>query len=37
MLCRGARDLQLQMFAATGFIDEPTDAAWERKCKELGW
>jgi hypothetical protein len=35
-LCRGARDKQLWLFAAMGFISEPTDAAWEAKCKELG-
>jgi hypothetical protein len=34
-LCRGARDLQLQFFVALGFLDEATDAAWERKCKEM--
>lgn len=34
-LCRGARDLQLKYFAAIGFITEPTDAAWELKCKEI--
>ena len=35
-LCRGARDLQLQVFAALGVIKEPTDAAWEAACKERG-
>lgn len=35
-LCRGARNLQLQWFAAIGFIDEPTDAAWDKKRKQLG-
>ena len=34
-LCRGARDLQLRVFAASGFIKEPKDAAWESKCREL--
>lgn len=34
-LCRGARDRQLQMFASTGFISEPTDAAWAAKCREM--
>lgn len=36
MLCRGARDVQLKFFCSTGFLSEPTDAAWEAKCKELG-
>lgn len=35
MLCRGARNLQLQFFASIGFIKEPTDKAWNDKCKEL--
>lgn len=35
-LCRGARNLQLRMFAAMGFIDTPTDAAWNKKRRELG-
>ena len=36
MLCRGARDIQLKMFTAIGFISEPTDEAWASKRKELG-
>lgn len=36
LLCRGARDLQLIKFTALGFIDSPTDAAWAKKCRELG-
>lgn len=35
-LCRGARDIQLQFYAAIKFIDAPTDEAWESKCKEMG-
>jgi hypothetical protein len=35
-LCRGARDVQLKMFVAMGFLSEPTDAAWDAKCKEIG-
>lgn len=35
-LCRGARDIQLAVFAATGFIAEATDAAWAAKRKEMG-
>ncbi len=31
LVCRGARDLQLQMFASTGFISAPTDQAWDEK------
>ena len=34
-LCRGARELQLNVFAAMGFIDAPTDEAWEKKCREM--
>lgn len=30
-ICRGARDLQLALFAASGFISEPTDEAWAAK------
>jgi hypothetical protein len=36
MICRGARNFQLQFFAAIGFLPEPTDAAWLKKCRELG-
>lgn len=35
-LCRGARDLQLRLFASNGFIEAPTDEAWNKKRKELG-
>jgi hypothetical protein len=35
MLCRGARDYQLQVLAGIGFLDEPTDDAWERKRQQL--
>jgi hypothetical protein len=35
-LCRGARDLQLQLFTALGFLEEPTDEEWDRRCEELG-
>jgi len=34
--CRGARNLQLQLFAALGFIESPTDEAWAKKCIALG-
>jgi hypothetical protein len=27
-ICRGARDIQLQIFTALGILKEPTDAAW---------
>lgn len=33
--CRGARDLQLRYFAATGFLPEPTDKAWADKLAEI--
>ncbi len=36
LICRGARDVQLQVFAAQGFIDAPTDEAWDRKAEEMG-
>jgi len=35
-LCRGARDFQILIFFRMGFIDAPTDEAWEKKCKQLG-
>lgn len=35
-LCRGARDVQLHVFAAIGLIDAPTDEAWDAKRKEFG-
>lgn len=35
-LCRGARDLQLQVFYRLGIIKAPTDAAWAERRKELG-
>ncbi|MDB6027525.1 MAG: hypothetical protein JWM68_3748 [Verrucomicrobiales bacterium] len=35
MLCRGARDIQLQQFFHMGFIEAPTDEAWESKCKQM--
>ena len=35
-LCRGARDFQEQIFFRMGFLEAPTDAAWETKLKELG-
>lgn len=34
-ICRGARNVQLNYFHAIGFIDAPTDAAWQRKRSEL--
>lgn len=36
LTCRGARDLQLTYFHAIGFLDQPTDEAWDRKCAEMG-
>lgn len=35
MLCRGARNAQLNYLAAIGFLSEPTDEAWSAKCKQL--
>jgi hypothetical protein len=35
LLCRGARDEQLAMFAAIGFLDAPTDAEWDRKARGI--
>lgn len=35
-LCRGARDIQLRVFASIGFIDAPTDEAWDAKRRECG-
>jgi|SRR5579864_1534078 len=35
-LCRGARDRQIKMFFALGFIAAPTDAAWNEKRVEMG-
>jgi hypothetical protein len=34
-ICRGARDLQLQVFTAIGVLTAPTDEAWDAKCREL--
>lgn len=36
MICRGARDVQLGLYAGLGFIEAPTDSAWAKKCRELG-
>lgn len=35
-LCRGARDFQLSALFAMGFLESPTDAAWIKKCAEMG-
>jgi hypothetical protein len=35
-ICRGARDLQLQMLAALGFLEEATDEAWNARRVEMG-
>jgi hypothetical protein len=34
-LCRGARNAQLHFLVAIRFLDEPTDAAWTAKCREM--
>jgi hypothetical protein len=36
LLCRGARDIQLQVFHRLGFLRDATDEAWNEKCVELG-
>ncbi len=33
--CRGARDLQLKMFRATGVLSEETDECWKAKVDEI--
>lgn len=33
--CRGARDLQLRLFASLGFIESATDEAWAKKHAEM--
>lgn len=35
-MCRGTRDIMLQVFHRTGFLDAPTDEAWANKARELG-
>ena len=30
-LCRGARDYKLEIFHRLGWLEEPTDEAWEKK------
>lgn len=35
-LCRGARDVQLAVYAAIGYIEAATDEAWDKKCREIG-
>ena len=35
-LCRGARDFQIKLFHSIGFIDAPTEEAWNAKRRELG-
>ncbi len=35
-ICRGARDFQIQYFYRIGFLDAPTEEAWEAKRRELG-
>lgn len=34
-LCRGGRDFLLQYFHRIGFLEEPTDVAWDAKRDEL--
>lgn len=35
-LCRGQRDIQLNMLVAIGALDEATDEAFTKKSRELG-
>lgn len=35
-LCRGARDLQLQVLVSFGMLDEATDKAFAEKSRQLG-
>ena len=34
-LCRGARDFQLQVFYRVGFLEEPTDTAWQLQAQSV--
>lgn len=34
-LCRGARNVQLNYLFAIKFLEQPTDEAWDKKCKQL--
>jgi hypothetical protein len=34
-VCRNARDTQIRMFYAVGFIESPTDEAWAKKLNEI--
>lgn len=35
-VCRGARDVQLKAFAASGFLPAPTDEAWNAQRVRMG-
>lgn len=34
-ICRGARNVQLKILTATGFLSAPTDEAWNERCREM--
>jgi hypothetical protein len=34
-ICRGGRDIQLRVFCAQGYLDEPTDEAFNQKVEEV--
>ena len=34
-ICRGSRDYQIEMFFRLGYLEEPTDQAWEKAKAEL--
>jgi len=35
-LCRGARDFQIGVLHKSGFLESPTEEAWQKKCDEMG-
>jgi hypothetical protein len=35
LICRGSRNYQLQVLCGIGFLDAPTDEAWEKKARGL--
>lgn len=35
-LCRGARNYMLERLHSSGFLEAATDAAWDKKCAEMG-
>lgn len=35
-ICRGSRDVMIQLFHRWGFLDEPTDEAWASALERIG-